>query len=366
MRNLTILFPLVVLLFLFSCSNKKEKIQAPGKGGAAKEAPPIRVDAFLVKPESIAEKMEVPGTIMANEVTEIHPEVSGRIVTLNVAEGKYVGKGTLLAKLYDGDLVAQLNKLNVQLAIAEKTEERQSQLLKIQGISQQDYDLSLLQVNNLKADIGILRTSIAKTEVRAPFNGKLGLKAVSPGAYVTPATVIAVINQVDQLKLDFTVPEKYTDKIKTGQLVSFGFEGSTARLSAKVVATESNVTQDTRSLVVRALVNGKNDRLIPGAFVKVQLGFDPDPNALMVPTQAVLPQARGKKIIVYAGGKAQFRDIVTGFRDSARVQVTQGLNAGDTVIITGLLSLRPDAKVQVNRVINAGASANSGAATKKE
>ena len=122
----------------------------------------------------------------------------------------------MLAKLYDGDLRAQLNKLNIQLALAQKTEERQTQLLKIQGISQQDYDISLLQVNSLRADIGILQTSISKTVVRAPFSGKLGLKNISPGAYVSPATVIAVINQTEQLKLDFTVPEKYIDQIKTG------------------------------------------------------------------------------------------------------------------------------------------------------
>ena len=365
MRKLTILYALVVISLLTACGNKQEKIAPPGKGASAKASPPMRVDAYVVTPESLKESIEVPGTIMANEVAEIHPEVSGRIVRLNVAEGRYVSKGTLLAKLYDGDLVAQLNKLNVQLAIAEKTEERQAQLLKIQGISQQDYDLSLLQVNSLKADIGILKTSIDKTEVRAPFNGKLGLKAISPGSYVTPATVIAVINQVDQLKLDFTVPEKYTDRVKTGQQVTFGFEGSSRKLNAKVIAAESNVTQDTRSLVVRALVSGKDERLIPGAFVKVELGFDPDPHALMVPTQAILPQARGKKIIVYSKGAAVFKDVTTGIRDSARVQVVQGLQPGDTVVVTGLLSVRSDTRLQLGRIINEGGSTPAAPAGKQ-
>ena len=131
----------------------------------------------------------------------------------SIIEGKQVAKGTILAKLYDGDLKAQLNKLQVQLALAQKTEERQSQLLKIQGISQQDYDISLLQVNNLRADIGILETSIAKTIVRAPFSGKIGLNKISPGAYVSPASVIATISQTDQLKLDFTISEKYIGQI---------------------------------------------------------------------------------------------------------------------------------------------------------
>lgn len=351
MRVTSLYFLIITCLLVVSCGKKKEKV-GPGNPGAAKAPPPMRVDVYVVNPEPFQENIEVPGTILANEVAEIHPEVSGRIVQLNVAEGKYVSRGTLLAKLYDGDLRAQVNKLRVQLSIAEKTEERQAQLLKIQGISQQDYDLSLLQVNSLKADIGIIQTAISKTEVRAPFNGRLGLKTISPGAYVTPASVIAVINQVDQLKLDFTVPEKYTDQIKMGQLITFGFEGSEKSLGAKVIATESNVTENTRSLKVRALVTGKDERLIPGAFAKVILSFDPDPNALLVPTQAILPQARGKKVILFKGGKAVFADVVTGVRDSSRVQVIDGIRAGDSIVVTGLLSVRPEAKIQVNRVVN--------------
>ncbi|MEQ1677433.1 MAG: efflux RND transporter periplasmic adaptor subunit, partial [Chitinophagaceae bacterium] len=296
--------------------------------------------------------IEVPGSIIANEVAEIHPEASGRIVQLNVVEGKYVGKGTVLAKLYDGDLRAQLNKIQVQLALAQKTEERQAQLLKIQGISQQDYDISLLQVNSLRADIGILQTSIAKTVVRAPFNGKIGLNTISPGSYVTPASVIAVINQTDNLKLDFTVPEKYSGQIKIGQLVTFTIEGSDKQLGAKVIATEANVMENTRSLTVRAAVNGKDDALMAGAFAKVKLSFDPDPNAILVPTQAVLPQARGKKVILYKGGTAIFADVTTGIRDSARIQILDGLKAGDTVVVTGLLSVRPEAKIQINKIVN--------------
>jgi membrane fusion protein (multidrug efflux system) len=312
----------------------------------------MRVDGYIVRPQVFQESLEVPGSIVANEMAEIHPEVSGRIVRLNVGEGKYVSRGTLLAKLYDGDLVAQLNKLQVQLRIAQKTEERQAELLKIQGISQQDYDLSLLQVNNLRADIGIIRTSIQKTEVRAPFSGKLGLKAISPGQYVTPSDVIAVINQTDQLKLDFTVPEKYTNTLKIGQTVTFNYEGANKELAAKIIATESNVSENTRTLRVRAQVVGKEPGLLPGAFANVKLTFDPDPNALLVPTQAVLPQARGKKVILYKGGTAIFADVTTGIRDSARVQILEGIAPGDTIVVTGLLSVRPEAKIQIAKIVN--------------
>lgn len=350
MRSSSLFLP-VLFFALISCGDKKKKVGPPQPGGAQRSQT-MRVDGYIVKPEIFQDIIEVPGTVVANEVAEIHPEVSGRIVQLNVVEGRYVSKGALLAKLYDGDLRAQLNKLQVQLALAQKTEERQAQLLKIQGISQQDYDISLLQVNSLKADIGILETSIAKTVVRAPFSGKIGLQKVSPGSYVTPASVIATISQTDQLKLDFTVPEKYTGQIKMGQRVRFTIEGSKNQLEAKVVATEANVMEATRTLTVRAAISGKDAALLPGAFAKVFLSFDPDPNSLLVPTQAVLPQARGKKVILFKNGTAVFTDVVTGVRDSARVQITEGLKAGDTVVVTGLLSVRPEAKIEIGRIVN--------------
>lgn len=339
-------------LVLQACGDKKPKVAPPQGNAGAAAMPPMKVDAYLVQPESFGEAIEVPGNILANEATEIHPEVSGRLVYLNPAEGRIISKGTLLAKLFDGDLVAQLKKLEVQLALAEKTEERQAQLLKIQGISQADYDISLLQVNNLKADIGIIKTSIAKTEVRAPFSGKLGLRNISTGAYVSPATVIAVINQTNQLKLDFTVPEKYTGALKQGQTISFTYEGSSAPLSAKIIATESTITENTRSLTARAIVTSKDDKLIPGTFAKVVLRFAPDPDALLIPSQAIVPQARGKKVVLIQNGKAVFTDIETGVRDSSRVQILQGVKPGDTVVVTGLLSIRPDAPVQAARIIN--------------
>ena len=312
----------------------------------------MKVDGYIIKGEVFQETLEVPGSIVANDVAEIHPEVAGRIVSLNVAEGKSIGKGTVIAKLYDGDLRAQLNKLNIQLALAQKTEDRQAQLLKIQGISQQDYDISLLQVNSLRADIGILQTSIQKTVIRAPFSGKMGLKNMSIGTYVTPASVIAIINQTDQLKLDFTVPEKYIDQIKTGQLVTFGFDGSTKQLGARVIATAATIAQNTRSLTVRAAVVGTDPAILPGSFAKVTLNFAPSNDAILVPTQAVLPQARGKKIILYKSGTAIFADVRTGIRDSARIQILDGVRIGDTVVVTGLLSVRPEGKIEIGRIVN--------------
>lgn len=337
---------LASLLFaVAACGGDKKKNAKP----AQKPAP--KLDAYIVRTESFAENIEVPGSVIANEVTEIRPEVSGRIVKLNVAEGRYVSKGALLAKIYDGDLQAQLKKLQVQLGIAKNNEGRASQLLNIQGISRQDYDVALLNYNNIKADIDIIRAEISRTEVRAPFSGKIGLRNISPGAYVTPTTIIATINQVSDLKLDFSIPEKYTGNVDVGQIVDFTVQGSDQKYNARVIATQSNVDVMNRSLMVRGKIMGNTRGLIPGAFAKVQIGFSPDNNAIFVPSQSVVPTARGKQIILYRNGKAIFNDVETGARDSSRVEIIKGLTVGDTILVTGIMTTKPDAKINIGKIV---------------
>lgn len=340
----------IIALITVSCNSKrKEEASAQQRSGPR---PPAQVAGFVVKPDVVAESVEVSGTIVAQESTNIHPEVSGRVVTLNVREGAQVGKGALIAKLYDGDLQAQKRKLQVQLKIAETTAARHQKLMEIGGISRQDYDLSQLQVSNLRADLDVINTEIRRTEVRAPFSGKLGLKEISTGAFVTPTTVITTIQKTTNLRIDFTVPEKYTSQIKKGHFVNFTVEGNDRAYTAVVMATESGISQATRSLTIRAQVRGDATGLVPGGFAKVRIDFEPDENALLIPTQAVIPQARGKKVYVYNNGVANFVDVTTGVRDSAQVQITSGLKAGDTVIITGLLSLKPEAKVALKQIVN--------------
>ncbi|TAL40192.1 MAG: efflux RND transporter periplasmic adaptor subunit, partial [Chitinophagaceae bacterium] len=327
------------VVFIISCKEKNngntQQAASPAK------QPALNVEALIAKSQTLSTSIEVPGTILANESTEIHPEVSGRVVQLNVREGTFVSKGALLAKLYDGDLQAQLRKLEVQLKIAEQTEKRQAELLKIQGISQQDYDLSLLQVHNLNADIDIIKESIGKTEIRAPFSGKLGLKNISPGAFVTSAIIITTISQVNQLKLQFNVPEKYGSQLKNGQNINFSIDGSSKKFTASIIATEVKIDENTRSLAIRSLVRNSDPVLIPGSFAKVKIVLGKSENAIMVPNSVVVLQGRKKQIYLYKAGKAIQTDITTGVRDSTNIQVVSGVISGDTVITTGLLFLRP-------------------------
>jgi len=338
---------ILISLVIVSCGNKKTSSTTTT---GSQQAQVITADALIVSTQSLSADIEIPGTILANETTEIHPEVSGRVVRLNVREGTFVGKGALLAKLYDGDLQAQLRKLEVQLKIAEQMEDRQEQLLKIQGISQQEYDLSLLQVSNLKADIDIVREAVRKTEVRAPFSGKLGLKNISEGAFVTSATIVTTISQVSQLKIQFNVPEKYGSELKNGQPINFTVDGSTRTYTANIIAVEVKMDENTRSLAIRALVKNSDASLIPGVFAKVKIVLGKNENAIMIPTIVVQPLGRKKLVYLYKGGKSIPTDITTGVRDSSNVQVLTGLNVGDTVITTGLLFLRPGADVKLKKI----------------
>ena len=338
---------LLSLFLLQACQSKEKPVPTPS-AGAGRNAP-LQADAYVVKARNISELLDVPGTLQANEVTEIRPEISGRLVRLNISEGGFVNKGDLLAKIFDEDLQAQLKKLQVQLEIAVKTLERQRELLKIQGISQQEVDLSELQVNNIRADMELVRVSISKTEVRAPYSGQLGLRNISNGAYVSPSTLITTLRQVNLLKLDFTVPEKYADLFRKGKKVDFTVAGSPNTFSATVLATEAAVEAATRTLRVRATVAGRHPALLPGAFAKLQLNVGGG-ESLAVPSRCVIPQARSKQVIVYKGGKPEFRTVETGIRDESFVQILSGLQPGDTVLTTGLLAIRPESKLMLGVV----------------
>jgi membrane fusion protein (multidrug efflux system) len=341
---------LILSSIIVSCKDEK-KDEAPANNRAAGGGNrPVQAEAFIVKTKALSESLEVPGTLMPFEETEIRPEISGRVVSLNIPEGSFVQKGTLLVKIFDEDLQASLKKLQVQLQIAEKTAERQKELLKISGISQQEYDLSELQVNNLKADIDLTRVSISKTEIRAPYAGRIGLKSISNGAYVTPTTLITSISQVAQLKMEFTVPEKYSMDMSRGRKIGFTIAGTDKKFDASILATESLIEANTRTLRVRAVVTGKHELLKPGAFAKVSLQFGKNDASMIVPSQSVIPQARNKRVIIYRGGKADFAVVTTGIRDSSYVQILDGLKVGDTVLTTALLAVRPESNIKLTKV----------------
>lgn len=337
-------FFLSAIFLVASCKEEANKEGGPGNGGPGGKpgggGTPV-FSGILAETFPINRSIEAPGTILANETTNMQPEISGRVVSINFKEGTEVKAGTLLVKLFDGDLQAQLKKLAVQLTIAEATEKRQKELLAINGTSQQDYDNASLNVNNIKADMELLKVRIAQTEVRAPFSGRLGLRNISLGAYVNPSTIITNISQMDVIKVEFSVPEKYAQEMMANKILTLHTAADPSKIYyATVIASQNNISAETRNLLVRALVKDPDSKIRPGAFVEVTIGLGYNANAIMVPTQAIIPSTRTKKIIVLNNGKAVFREIKTDYRDATRIEVTEGLSVGDTVITSGLLSIK--------------------------
>jgi len=323
----------------FNSSNDNSKKLDP-KGKAIK-----KVDAYVVNPSLLINEISVSGSLEAFDEVSLQNEVAGRVVKINLPEGKFVRKGTLLVKLFDDDLQATLKKQQSQLAIQQQIFKRQSELLKVSGISQNDYDQTTLLVNSIKADIEVQKTLIRKTEVLAPFDGIIGLRNISIGAIVTPSTLLSTIRTGNKIKLDFSVPEKYGSVIKTGMKVKFTMYNDNNPFYATVIATEQGIDASTRNLKVRSLVNSKSPLLLPGAFTNVLLRLSENKNALMIPTETIIPQEQSKSVIVAKNGKAHFVTILTGIRNASNIEVTKGVLQGDTIITSGILFLKEGSKL---------------------
>lgn len=333
----------------FAFSACREKADAAAKSGGSQGNQPVIVDVIVASPRSIDNVVEANGTVVANEYVELHPEISGRITYLNVPEGAFVEKGTVIARINDADLQATLEKSRVQLDLYQKTEERDRKLLEIQGINQADYDLALNNVNSTRADIDYTQAQIDKTVIRAPFSGIVGLRQVSPGAYVTPANIIATVQQLDKIKVDFTLPEQYASIIKKGSLVDIEVDAATkAHRKGLIIATEPQINQTSRNLKVRAILQNGNGH--PGAFVKVYVDAGADKRAVMVPTNCIIPEDKNNQLILVKDGRAHFVNVQTGVREANDVEIVKGVNPGDTVVVTGVLFARPNARLQVRSV----------------
>jgi membrane fusion protein (multidrug efflux system) len=341
----------VIIVFLAvnkitSLSKKKKKTTVSTNAAP----PPVSVNVYIIKPEKIENAVLSTGTAIANESVTLQPEVSGRIIKISFKEGTIVSKGALLVKLYDGDLQAQLKKLKLQEELAQKNEQRLLELRKINAVSEQEYDLTLNQLHTIQADIDLIQANIQKTEIRAPFTGKLGFRNVSEGAFVAPGTIITTVQQLQPLRIDFSVPEKYIQLIKGNQEIEFTAEGSDDVFTAPIYAIDPAIDPDTRSINIRALFANRNTQLFPGAFVKIMMPLSTVENGIMIPTEAVIPELKGQKVFISKNGKALPQKVELGLRNDSTVQIISGLSIGDTVITTGIMQLRPESPLKITNL----------------
>jgi membrane fusion protein (multidrug efflux system) len=338
---------LLTVVILYPKLNKiwKDKEDAPKK-----VVTPVMAEAVIIKPMYLAESVKVSGTLSADEEVDLAFETSGRLTDIFFKEGAGVKKGTLLAKLNDRDLQVQLSKLKIQQKLIEEKEYRQRTLLEKEAVSREAYDQILTELKSNEAEIEIINTRIAYTEIRAPFDGVIGLRNVSPGAFVTPADKIARLTKMSPLKVDFSVPEKYSGMVKIGNNLDFTVEGQDKKYTAKVYAIEPTIDIQTRNILLRASYPNNDRSLLPGRFVSIELTTKDINNALCVPTQSIIPEAGKEKIFVVKSGLVKQTFVQTGIRTDKLVEILSGANVNDTVLTTGILQAKPEMPVKLSNV----------------
>ena len=332
-------------LIFYRISDNKKSEEKNSKGPGGKTA--LNVSGIVLKPQVFLDNLSLSGSIEANEQVDIRSEISGIVESINFQEGTMVSKGQVLFKVNDIELRAQLANVKTSQGLASENERRAKLLLEKEAISQEEYDIASADFKSSKAQTQLIQAQIAKTTVRAPFSGKIGLRAISNGTYVTPTTPIAKLVNTSQLKITFSIPEKYASQMKVGNALSFTTAGSTEKFDAKIYAIEPEIEIATRTLKVRAIAQNPDGKLYPGTFANVALPLDHIKDALLVPTEALIPIQNGKKIFISENGKAKEIIVQTGSRTEKEILVLTGLKAGDTVLTSGVMTLKNGSPVKV-------------------
>lgn len=331
---------------ILSRVSKNKELESSGKTSSS--SPAVKVGGMIVQAQEFDDNLSLSGSLMANEQIDLRSEISGVVEEINFEEGSQVKKGQVLFRVNDVELRAQRSMMVTAQKLAAENERRAKLLLEKQAISQEEYDVSSADFESAKASSELINAQLSKTTVRAPFSGTIGLREISEGTYVTPETPIAKLVNTNQLKITFAVPEKYASQMKMDKSFTFTTTGSDQEYTAKIYAVDPAVEVNTRTLRMRAVTDNKQGTLYPGTFVNVQLPLETLSDALLVPTEALIPIQNGKKIFVYRNGLAKEIEVQTGARTDSMVRVTSGLKAQDTIITYGVMALRDGTPVEVS------------------
>jgi membrane fusion protein (multidrug efflux system) len=307
----------------------------------------VKVPGMILKPQEFNDNLSLSGSLEANEQIEIRSEISGIVENIYFKEGSKVSQGQVLLKVNDIELRAQLSKVKTAQKLAAENERRAKLLLEKQAISQEEYDIASADFQSATAEAELIEAQLSKATVRAPFSGIIGLRSISKGTYVTPTTPIAKLVNTAQVKITFSIPEKYASQMKVGTLLSFTTSDSDKVHTAKIYAIEPEVEVTTRTLKMRAIADNPDGNLYPGTFANVILPLETVTDALLVPTESLIPVQNGKKIFIAEDGKAKEISVEIGARTGSMVRILSGLQVGDTVLTYGVMALKNGTPVQV-------------------
>jgi membrane fusion protein, multidrug efflux system len=310
----------------------------------------ISVNVEIVKTKPLQNKIFSNGTLVSNEEVDLRSEISGKITQILFEEGRRVKKGDLLIKINDSELQATLKKNKSKETLARDREYRYKQLMEKNLTSQQEYDNQLSELNSVLADVEYTEAQIQKTEIRAPFDGVIGLRSISVGSYISPSTKIATLQSINPMKVDFSVPQQYFGLIKEGKTIYVRIAATGKVYTGKIYAVEPKIDENTRTVKARAIIPNESGELTPGAYVEIDIVLEDIPNAILVNTDVVVPDIEGEKVFVYKNGKAVPQTVKSGIRTEKDIQINTGLNVGDTLIVSGIIQLKPNSSVKINSI----------------
>jgi membrane fusion protein (multidrug efflux system) len=321
-------------LLLAFLANVGASAQPAVRPGGKPPAMPVRT--AVVKEMPLSHEATAVGSLLANESIMVRPEIAGRVTGIHFREGERVAAGVKLLSLDAAEMQAQREASNAELLWSQQRYDRALELHQKNFISAQALDELRAGLSRAKARVAEDEARLAKSEVRAPFAGMLGLRMVSPGAYVRAGDDIVRLEDVSVMKLDFRVPETFLAKLRRDQPVSLQVDAYPQRaFKGRTYAFEASVDEKTRTVLVRARVPNPSGELKPGMFARVVLVLDTFPRALMVPEEAIVPRGGQAFVFRVAEGKATMTEVSTGLRQPGLVQVVKGVNAADVVVTDG-------------------------------
>lgn len=349
-KTISITLISLALLGLIGYRITKNSAESEKNDKKGDKKPPLSVTAIVVTSKDFSNGISLSGSIEANENVEIRSEVSGIVEKISFSEGTNVSKGQVLLKVNDIELRAQLSQAITKQKLASENERRAKLLLQKEAISQEEYDIASAEFRSLKSQTQLIQAQIAKTTIRAPFSGKIGLRNISPGTYVTPTTIITKLVSSNQVKISFSIPEKYASEIENNASILFTIPNNPQKFSAKIYAIEPEIETATRTLKIRAIADNSNGKLLPGTFASIELSLKNIKDAIVIPTEAVVPIQDGKVVYIANNGKAKEVKIETLARTSKDVVVTSGIKSGDTLLTSGVMSLKDEADIKVKLI----------------
>jgi membrane fusion protein (multidrug efflux system) len=318
-------------------------VRAPSAGQGSGAGAPATVDVVRVTATTLRDDVNAAGTIRSNEAIVVRPEVAGRITRLNFGDGQAVKKGQVLVEFDSTVNQAEVQQAKAELSIAQANFERNDELARQKFISVRARDESAANVQVLEAKLALAQARLSKLEIKAPFSGIVGMRTVSVGDYVKDGADLVNLEDISSVKVDFRVPEKFTDRVGKGQ----EFEAIVDALPdkpfrARVDAIDPQVDSSGRSALLRGRIANPDGKLKPGMFARVRLTLAERKDALIVPEEAIVPQGGKSAVWKIVDGKAVRTEVKTGMRRDAKVEIVEGLKLGDIVVTAGQIRLARD------------------------